>query len=147
MNNDVIKNRKVFYKYTLEEDKEYPFLLNKDINFKGYDRFKQLLVSICAGSVTVKAGYSWDGCSVKVAQIGPVYIGTPDGFKNQTKYASLIHDVLYQFNKEINAENNNLLEREEVDYIFYDQLKKVGWPFARIYYFAVRKLGKKFWNN
>ncbi len=136
-----------FYKYTLEENKEYPFLLNKDINFKGYDRFKQLLVSICAGSVTVHAGYSWDGCSVKVAQIGPIFIGTPDGFKNQTKYASLIHDVLYQFNKEINEQNNNLLTREKVDQIFYDELVKARWPLARIYWFAVRKLGGKFWNN
>ena len=54
------------------------------------------------GDARVLAGYAWDGCTPKFA-VFDIAIGVPDGIPNKvTKkpkayYASLLHDVLYQF--------------------------------------------------
>lgn len=135
------------YKYTITEDKVYFEVLNSDVNFKGYSDKGNLLLEIKNGTVIIKAGYSWDGCSVKLFRIGKLYIGTPDGFHNETKFASCIHDALYQFNKKINR-YAEFITRLQVDDIFRDELKKVNWKMSNLYYKVVRsQLGQKFWDN
>ena len=102
------------------------------------------------GSVTVKGsnkrGYAWDGCSPKI-KIKDIYFGTPEAVlnfetgKSKTYYASLIHDVFYQFSKDIKS----FIKRKEVDREFYVILKKHDFRFAKIYYGIVRFLGWLFW--
>ena len=81
------------------------------------------------GTVIVKGskskGYAWDGCSPKW-KIKDLYVGTGEAVLNwetgkaKTYYASLIHDVFYQFSKDIKT----LVQRKEVDREFYDILKR-----------------------
>lgn len=102
------------------------------------------------GIVTVKGsyykGYAWDGCSPKL-KIKDVYVGTLEGALNfdtgqsKTYYASLIHDVFYQFSKSL----RRFIKREEVDREFYFILMRDGFRFAKLYYFAVRLFGWMFW--
>ncbi|UCC94767.1 MAG: hypothetical protein JSW40_08140 [Candidatus Omnitrophota bacterium] len=102
------------------------------------------------GTVIVKGsnykGYAWDGCSPKM-KIKDVYIGTLeavlnfDTAKSKTYYASLIHDVFYQFGKDIKL----IVKRKEVDREFYIILKRDKFRFAGLYYTAVRLFGWIFW--
>ena len=102
------------------------------------------------GIVTIKGthykGYAWDGCSPKL-KIKDVYIGTLEAVLNfdtgqsKTYYASLVHDVFYQFSKDV----RKFIKRDEVDREFYAILKKDGFRFAKVYYFAVRLFGWLFW--
>lgn len=102
------------------------------------------------GTVIVKGthykGYAWDGCSPKF-KIKDVYIGILEGVLNfdthqsKTYYASLIHDVFYQFSKELKS----FIRRKEVDREFYGILKRDNFRFALLYYTAVRLLGWVFW--
>ena len=60
------------------------------------------LVIDTTGSITVMAGYSWNGCSPKFC-LFDIVVGAPDGVvhretgRPKTYFASMIHDVLYQF--------------------------------------------------
>jgi len=102
------------------------------------------------GIITVKGssynGYAWDGCSPKL-KIKDLYLGTmeavlnPDTGKSKTYYASLIHDILYQFSNDIKL----LITRKEVDREFYTILKREKFAFAKVYYLAVRAFGWMFW--
>jgi hypothetical protein len=91
-------------------------------------------------------GYAWDGCSPKI-KIKDVYWGTPEGVLNfntgesKTYFASLIHDVFYQFSKDVRP----FISRKEVDKEFYSILKRDGFVFARFYYYVVRLLGWVWW--
>lgn len=55
------------------------------------------------GEVTVKRGYSWNGCTPKINILDTWLVGTPEGNidhstgKPNTYYASCLHDALYQF--------------------------------------------------
>ena len=104
------------------------------------------------GTITVKGtngrGYAWDGCSPKL-KIGDVYVGTSEAVLNydtgqsKTYYASMIHDVFYQFNKDLRS----IVSRKEVDTEFYNILRRDGFKFARLYYYGVRALGWIWWNT
>ena len=54
------------------------------------------------GRLVILAGYAWDGCTPKFA-LWDIVFGIPDGIPNvntrepKAYYASLVHDVLYQF--------------------------------------------------
>lgn len=91
-------------------------------------------------------GYAWDGCSPKF-KIKDIYFGIPEAVlnwgtgKSKTYYASLIHDVFYQFSKDIKS----FVRRKEVDRQFYAILKRDQFRFARIYYLSVRYLGWIYW--
>ncbi|WP_287601177.1 hypothetical protein [Thiothrix sp.] len=91
------------------------------------------------GTLRVLAGYAWDGCSPKW-RIGDILIGTPDAAPDEktglpkTYYASLIHDVLCQFEIQLKG----ILTRLEIDRIFLWKLIADGFAQARIYYIAVR---------
>ncbi len=102
------------------------------------------------GTVTIKGsnknGYSWDGCSPKKKFLD-IYVGTPEAVlnfttgKTKTYYASLIHDVFYQFSKDVKS----FISRKEVDKEFCNILKADGFRAAKIYYGVVRSLGWLFW--
>jgi len=102
------------------------------------------------GTIIVKGthykGYAWDGCSPKL-KIKDVYLGTLEAVlnfdtgKSKTYYASLIHDVFYQFSKEVKS----FIRRKEVDRELYSLLKRDNFVFAGLYYRAVRLFGWLFW--
>ena len=89
----------------------------KDYTYSGGDRFLDISpVSdsstniIIIGSNPKHKGYAWDGCSPKF-QILDLIFGTHDGAisentgKAVTYYASMVHDVLYQFHDEFGEKN------------------------------------------
>ena len=55
------------------------------------------------GRLIIPREYTWDGCTPKFSILDIFVIGTPDGIKNintgkpKTYFASLVHDVLYQY--------------------------------------------------
>jgi hypothetical protein len=91
-------------------------------------------------------GYAWDGCSPKI-KFKDLFLGTLEGVLNndtahsKTYYASLIHDVFYQFRKDVRG----FIKRKEVDRQLYDILRRDDFRFARFYYLAVRALGWCWW--
>ena len=80
-------------------------------------------------------------------KIKDIYFGTPEAVlnfdtgKSKTYYASLIHDVFYQFSKDIKT----FISRKEVDEEFYIILEDHKFRFAKLYYGVVRLLGWIFW--
>ncbi|MCF8379414.1 MAG: DUF1353 domain-containing protein [Bacteroidales bacterium] len=99
------------------------------------------------GTITVKGsfknGYAWDGCTPKV-NLFHITWGTCDGklkrfgtgdYKPYTYYASMIHDVLYQYKR------CAPITRKEADIIFYRLLKQAGFMWAWVYFAGVRLLG------
>ena len=104
------------------------------------------------GMITVKGsnglGYSWDGCSPKW-KLKEMYFGTPEAVLNnetrqsRTYYASLIHDIFYQFSSEVKG----IIRRREVDEEFYNILKRDGFKMARSYFWAVRCFGWIWWGK
>jgi hypothetical protein len=99
-------------------------------------------IAVVKGSY--KKGYAWNGCSPKF-NIWDLTFGTPDGRtdmkteKSITYYASMIHDCLYQFGKEMG------LKRVIADNLLKTELKKAGFKLWFVYWFAVRLLGWIFW--
>ena len=87
---------------------------------------------------TNKEGYSWDGCSPKFV-VFDLLIGTNDGrmVNNYpiTYYASMLHDILYQYKKEIE------FTRKQVDMEFKRQLEIKKFKLSSVYYFFVRCFG------
>ena len=104
------------------------------------------------GMVTIKGshrtGYAWDGCSPKF-KIKDVYFGTPEGVLNQTTGvskthdASLVHDVFYQFSRDVKG----LVARKDVDQEFYKILQANQFRLAKLYYVAVRWFGWVYWGR
>lgn len=93
------------------------------------------------GDARVPASYAWDGCTPKFSLFDIVF-GIPDGIPNQvTKkpkayYASLMHDVLYQF-----LDANLPLSRAQADAVFLEILTRDHFAPRPIYYAAVRAFG------
>ena len=93
------------------------------------------------GTITIKGtnsrGYAWDGCSPKI-KVGDVYFGTSEAVLNydtgqsKTYYASMVHDVFYQFSKDVRS----FVRRKEVDTEFYKILKRDGFRLARLYFWG-----------
>ena len=91
-------------------------------------------------------GYAWDGCSVKF-KIKDIWFGVPEGIINQstglpkTYRASLVHDLLYQFRKQIRKD----IKWGQADREFYLLLKEDEFSFAKIYYIMTRIFGWTCW--
>lgn len=96
------------------------------------------------GTAVVMADYAWDGCTPKFSLFDIVF-GIPDGIPNEnTKkpkayYASLMHDVFYQF---IDAKLP--LTRKQIDRIFLEILERDRFAPRWVYYAVVRLLGGSF---
>lgn len=132
------------YIYCIRENYEYCSRV------RGREFDNEWLSLSVEGKVVVKGrhykGYAWDGCSPKL-KIRDIYFGTseavlnPDTGQSKTYYASLIHDIFYQFSRELRSQ----VSRKEVDSEFYRILKRDKFVFARLYYYAVRLIGWVFW--
>jgi len=132
------------YVYCLKENYQYQSAItNREFENNWFKLSKD-------GTVMVKGtnykGYAWDGCSPKF-KIKDWYFGTWEAVLNfdtgqsKTYYASLIHDVFYQFAKEI----RKFVQRKEVDKELYSILKRDGMRFAKVYYVSVRLFGWIWW--
>lgn len=138
---DSIANK--VYKYVHEED---VWILT---NLTGRDFENNWLKIEHNGKIIVKGsfsnGYAWDGCSPKWHFVHLIW-GTPDGMldyrteKPITYYASMIHDVVYQFKKEVD------ISRKEVDILFKLNLKESKFMWWRVYSIAV-KIGGGFYGK
>jgi hypothetical protein len=130
------------------KNKVYKFIYTKPVyiqtNLKDREFENEWIKIHKGGKIKVKCnnkeGYAWDGCSFKFNFIDITW-GTPDGkldFKTKkpiTYYASLLHDVIYQFKTEIP------ISRKEADLIFKEILKLHKFKLTKIYYFFVRLFG------
>ena len=132
------------YIYLLTSDYTYSSLI-KGCNFENeWLRLSDDGTIVIKGSN--KKGYAWDGCSLKF-KVLDVYFGTPEGVINrktkQTKtyFASLVHDVLYQFSDDLKA----TITRKQTDEEFYHILKRDDFRLARLYYWFVRAFGWIWW--
>lgn len=125
--------------------KVYKYVHNEDIwidtNLLDRDFESDRLKIESNGRILVKAsfqeGYAWDGCSPKWNFLNITW-GTPDGMldyrttKPMTYYASMIHDVIYQFKDEVD------ISRKEADILFKLILKESSFMWWRVYGIAVR---------
>jgi len=132
------------YVYCIKENYQYQSLITGRAYENNWFRLTK------DGTVIVKGthykGYAWDGCSPKF-KIKDWYFGTWEAVLNfdtgqsKTYYASLIHDVFYQFSKNIRS----FVKRKEVDREFLSILKRDGMRFAEVYYVFVRLFGWIWW--
>ncbi|MCC6658851.1 MAG: DUF1353 domain-containing protein [Rhodocyclaceae bacterium] len=96
------------------------------------------------GDAVVLAGYAWDGCTPKYS-LADIVLGTPDGVpseitkKPKTYYASLLHDVLYQF-----LDAGLPLSRRQADAVFLEIMQRDRFAPRRVYHAAVRMFGGLF---
>lgn len=133
----IIRIERIRWLFTLEEDYTYKSSLTFLKPYYFYSNSGNLLVTITEdGSITISKGYSWDGCTPKF-KIWKYSIGTCDGYqidgKPATYYASLIHDVLYQFLHDLE------IDRKSADDIFLDLMWYFRYKY--IYYYTVRLFG------
>jgi hypothetical protein len=113
------------YKYQLAEDYKIK------INIKPKESIDTEFIALNTdGILIVKSGYAWDGPS------GPVI----DSKKNLR--GSLVHDALYQLMRQRKIAQAKY--KDKADRLFEKLCKTDGVPasFARIYYEALKKLGK-----
>lgn len=96
-------------------------------------------LKVVGKDVIIPPNYSWDGCSPKI-KIKNTVIGTPD-FGSRTKYASLVHDALYQY------AGLHPFTKKACDGAFYTLMKRNNFILAPLYYAAVRIFGSYFWNK
>ena len=93
------------------------------------------------GLLTIAKDYAWDGCSFKRSVLDLFIVGTPDGIvdirtmKPRTYYASLVHDVLYQYY------GYHGISRLAIDKFFQQNLRQGHFALAGVYYRVVRLLG------
>jgi len=132
----------------------YVYCIRQDFSYKsaitGREYTNEWFSLAKGGTVIVKGshyrGYAWDGCSPKF-KFKDLCFGTPEAVLNfatgqsKTYYASLIHDVFYQFAKHIRL----YVKRKEVDREFYRILRRDDFRFARVYYIFVRMFGWIWW--
>ena len=96
------------------------------------------------GTLIVFAPYAWDGCTPKFS-VWDIVFGISDGVPNirtrkpKAYYASLVHDVLYQF-----LPVELPLKRADADRIFFELLARDGFGPRWLYYAAVRVFGGGF---
>jgi len=127
------------YKYTLDKT----FILQTDI--MGRNFVSDWIILDDFGVITIKRGYSWDGCSPKI-EVLDLIIGTPDGRTSRstnkalTYYASLLHDAIYQYKTAIP------ISRKEADTLFLTSLRLSGFFWSNLYYRVVRLFGGTYGN-
>lgn len=110
-------------------------------------RGKVRLIVEKQGTITVTAGYTWNGCSPKICVLD-ILLGTPDGVvhtetgRPKAYYASLVHDALYQFLHEAAP-----LTRRDADRFFLRLLKESDFLPAHLYWLVVRAIGWLVWRG
>jgi hypothetical protein len=138
-------------KWIYELDVDYTISLKKYFN-ESFDQplsfqdgsGRERLVLYPTGDAVIRAKYAWDGCTPKFA-LFDIVLGTPDGIPNeQTRkpkayYASLVHDVLYQF-----LDAHLPIKRAGADRAFFDILERDAFAPRYLYWAAVRVFGGVF---
>ena len=94
------------------------------LNRAGETRYDSKHYTIISGLMGIKKGFKWNGANF--AHDGKRIQGKP-----QTWKATCLHDVMIQ-------DKNCPFSRKEIDLMFLDQMRKDSFPFAYIYYLAVR---------
>lgn len=129
------------YRYQLDETFQYT-----SPHLRGIE-YANRWVTIVDGVITVTRNYCWDGCT-------PVYFlpfigwaGVPEGARDaagipQSYYATLVHDVLCQFRKEI------LIDKARTLKILEAMLFEGGFSPRRtkLYVAAVKMFGPQQWR-
>lgn len=120
--------------YRLEQDLVHPEpMLVSD--------FRADWLRIEGGIMTVPAGYAWNGCSPRFDVAGLFTVGTPNGRLHHgqplTRTASCFHDALTQYR------GQHGLTRSEANRLFFRDLKRVSFPFALPYFYAVQVFGQR----
>ena len=135
-----------------KNEKVWKFVHQKNFKYKtdvlkGREFDSEWLSISQKGKITVKGkngdGYAWDGCTPKVNKFditwgnfdGKLIRFKPRDYKPMTYYASMIHDVLYQYKSEAPV------TRKEADIIFKDMLEEVKFKWRRLFYLGVRWFG------
>ncbi len=96
------------------------------------------------GEIRVLASYAWDGCTPKIC-LFDLLVGVPDGVvdsrtkRPRTYYASLVHDVLYQF-----LSDGLGIKRRQADHCFLRLMAETKFLWRYPYYWAVRIFGGVF---
>jgi len=113
---------------------------DKDFDFK--DNGKTWLTIKEDGTIIVRKGYSWNGCSPRISVLDLFSIGTPNGVVDHTGLpmtyeASCVHDALYQFL----FHPNMPYSRCEADYIFLELMWRRNFGLRYPYFMAVRLFG------
>lgn len=137
------KTRKKVYKFVHWQD-EYLVTTIQGIEFKQKDGWLEILRD---GTIIIRGskgrGYAWDGCTPKY-ELFDFIVGTPDGVLDYfteepiTYYASMVHDILYQFREEVP------ISRKTTDQLFRQILKEAGFRWWWLYYGMVRLFGGSF---
>ena len=144
-----------YKKHLLKSKSHWLFKLEEDYSFKSKnvciqlqedlkfcDESHELRLKIKQdGTIIVKKGYAWDGCSPKLSIFDLFWLGTPDGGLKEGKpityYASLVHDALGQFCEKTDTPFN----RRQRDLIFKEMLEQKHFKLTFIYYLAIRIFG------
>ena len=140
---------KINWVYVLDSDEEVNVLSflpqGFHSNYAFEDSSGQRRFEIFAnGTIRVLKNYAWDGCTPKFA-IWDLLIGTPDGAPNhhtkhpKTYFASLFHDVMYQF-----MDEGSPITKAAADRIFLHLLTRDGFAPRHVYYWAVSTFGGMF---
>lgn len=125
----------MIYKYITT--KPFTYVAKKGTRPFGY--FAAPFIGIFNNTITIPAGYAWDGCFPKFRLFGKI-IGAPD-LGIVTEEASLVHSALYQY------AGLHDVTKYEADEIFYDLMKLYNFKFAWFYYTAAKLFGSSFWNK
>ena len=134
------KKRKGIYKYITREDILFK---EKALNAANIPFDEDFLKITAEGYIVVKGshqnGYAWDGCTPKLNIFDIALLGVPDGRtlidsgKPITYYASMVHDILCQYQHKIG------ITRKQADEMFLFYLGSFNLKY--VYYFAVRAYG------
>ena len=99
---------------------------------KGYE-YSNDIMSIQNGKIKILKGYAWNGASPKFTFLDVVW-GSPDGVGKKTLKATLVHDCLYQFQKEIGISRIVcdkillfLLNDFKLKFMYYYLVRLFGW--------------------
>lgn len=137
---------------------KWRYILTKDFNYYtpylSNIEFKNDFIEIKDSKILIKKDYAWDGCSpslrINLGSLLPqgLWLGVWDGPLNKdarpsTYYATLVHDALCQFRKDINGLNKNAT----VD-MFKDLLTIRNSPFwmSYLYPLAIKYFGPQNWK-
>lgn len=132
------------YIYCIKEDYQYQSGITGRYFENDWMRLTPEGVIIVKG--THIQGYAWDGCSPKW-KFKNIYFGTPESILNKftdrsrTFYASLIHDILYQFSYDLKY----IIDRKEADLEFYKIMDRDNFELKNLYYHMVRLFGWPGW--
>ena len=105
------------YKFTLYKPKDFFIKELQGVYFRNK------WCSINDGYLIINRGYSWNGCTMAIDT-------------DRTYDASLIRDLLYQF---------NIVPQIKADFVFYNILLERKFKFAKLYYIAVILFGENYY--